>query len=315
MPNIPIEIFSTFFGDASEDAEKHLINFKGTCYDFNLTEDNVTCRLFLQTLREDALEWYSSLMPNSITSWDVLEDSFAEKFIPKVHSYVFVDVLNVVSHPSSPIWKQDNKVTNFKEESNQRVDEISKSSHVAEKEDENSKLQEENFSLLYTPYEDISSNKFENEIEEPPPNTQEDFSLVIDDETSQENLQQEELMEEMNLEKNDEQDHLYKKEEYFQEIFDESRTLEVVVNKEKDECILMSKTPQPRIDFIELWFQSIVGQTTQSNLHHTWYNFSPVHIESAPDSLVQVPTYLRILEFIPQIRSMLEWLHWKSAYT
>jgi hypothetical protein len=68
----------------------------------------------------------------------------------------------------------------------------------------NSKLQEENFSLLYTPYEDISSNKFENEIEESPPNTQEDFILVIDDETSQANLQQEALMEEMNLEKNDE---------------------------------------------------------------------------------------------------------------
>jgi hypothetical protein len=142
MPNIPIEIFSTFFGDASEDVEQHLINFKGTCYDFNLTEDNVTCRLFLQTLREDALEWYSSLMPNSITSWDVLEASFAEKFIPKVHSYVFSDVLNVVSHPSSPIWKQDNKMPNFEEESNQRVDEILKSSHVAEDEDETSKLQE-----------------------------------------------------------------------------------------------------------------------------------------------------------------------------
>jgi hypothetical protein len=138
-------------------------------------------------------------------------------------------------------------------------------------------------------------------------------------------LQQEELIEEMNLEKNDEQDHLYKKEESFQEIFDKSRTLEVVGNKEKDEHIRMLKTPQPikdnsileqpRIDFIELWFQSIVGQTMQSNLHHTWYNFSPVHIESVHDSLVQVPTYLRILEFIPQIRSMLEWLHWKSAYT
>jgi hypothetical protein len=35
----------------------------------------------------------------------------------------------------------------------------------------------------------------------------------------------------MNLEKNDEQDNPYKKEKYFQEIFDESRTLEVVLNK------------------------------------------------------------------------------------
>ena len=72
MPNIPIEIYYRFFGDPSEDAEKHLINLKGTCYDFNLNEDNVTCRLFLQTLREDVLEWYSSLMLKSITSWDVL---------------------------------------------------------------------------------------------------------------------------------------------------------------------------------------------------------------------------------------------------
>jgi hypothetical protein len=50
MPNIPIEFFSTFFGDASKDEKQNLINFKGTCYDFNLTEDNVTCILFLKTL-------------------------------------------------------------------------------------------------------------------------------------------------------------------------------------------------------------------------------------------------------------------------
>jgi hypothetical protein len=114
---------------------------------------------------------------------------------------------------------------------------FSKSSHIAEDEDENSNLQEENFSLLYTPYEDLSSNKFENEIKEPPPNAQEYFSLAIDDENPQEHLQQEELVKEMNLEKNDEQDFHYMKEESFQDIVDESRTLEVVGDKEKDECI------------------------------------------------------------------------------
>jgi hypothetical protein len=45
----------------------------------------------------------------------------------------------------------------------------------------------------------------------------------------------------MNLEKNDEKDHLCKKEESFQEMFDKSRNLEVVVNKEKDTII--SYTP------------------------------------------------------------------------
>jgi hypothetical protein len=113
MLEISIDFFSTFFGDASENVEKHLFNFKSTCHDFNLTEDNVICRLFLQTLRGNSIEWYSSLIPNSITNWDVLEDSFTKNFIPKMHSYVFVDSLNVASHPPSPIWKQDNEVTNF----------------------------------------------------------------------------------------------------------------------------------------------------------------------------------------------------------
>ena len=50
MADISIEIFSKFFGDASKNAKQHLFNFKSTCHDFNLTKDNVTCRLFLQTL-------------------------------------------------------------------------------------------------------------------------------------------------------------------------------------------------------------------------------------------------------------------------
>jgi hypothetical protein len=96
MPNISIEIFSTFFGNTSKDAKQQLFKFKSTCHVFNLTEDNVTCRLFLQTVCGDTLEWFYSLLPRTITSWVVLETSFAEKFIP--------NVLNVFSHPPSPIW-------------------------------------------------------------------------------------------------------------------------------------------------------------------------------------------------------------------
>jgi hypothetical protein len=88
MPDIPIEKFSTFFGNTSEDAEKHLFRFKSTCDVFNLIEDNVTCRLFLQTLCGDALEWYNSLLPGTITSWDVLETSFAENFFPPTLSHM-----------------------------------------------------------------------------------------------------------------------------------------------------------------------------------------------------------------------------------
>jgi hypothetical protein len=109
------------------------------------------------------------------------------------------------------------------------VDEILNSIHVVEDEDETSKLQEENYSLLYIPYEDISSSKFENEIERPPTNIQEDFILVIDDETSQDNLQQEELVDKNNFE-NKEDSHCIE-EEHCQDITNET----IILNVEKQE--------------------------------------------------------------------------------
>jgi hypothetical protein len=61
----------------------------------------------------------------------------------------------------------------------------------------------------------------------------------------------------------------------------------------------------PRIDFIELWFQIIVGEETQSDDQHTLFNLSSIHIESAPDLMVQVSMCSIVKEFIPQIISML----------
>jgi hypothetical protein len=67
------------------------------------------------------------------------------------------------------------------------------------------------------------------------------------------------------------------KEEYFQDIASESKILDVVSDKEKDESMLKLEIPypikdnnileKPRIDFIESWFQSIVGQTMQSDFN------------------------------------------------
>ena len=80
MPNISMEKISTFFGNDLEDADKHLFRFQCACEIFNLTKDNVTCILFLQTLCGNSLEWYSSLLPGTITSWDILEYLFVEIF-------------------------------------------------------------------------------------------------------------------------------------------------------------------------------------------------------------------------------------------
>jgi hypothetical protein len=58
----------------------------------------------------------------TITNWDVLETSFVEKFIPMMHPYAISSVFNVVSHPPSPIWTQDNEVNDLEENSNQRME-------------------------------------------------------------------------------------------------------------------------------------------------------------------------------------------------
>jgi hypothetical protein len=78
------------------------------------------------------------------------------------------------------------------------------------------------------------------------------------------------------------------KEECIQEIVDESRILDVVSNKEKDENIFKleyshttidnNNHEKSRIDFIGSWFQSIGGQAMQSGFEHILQSFS-----SAPD--------------------------------
>jgi hypothetical protein len=175
MPDIPIEKISTFFGNTLEDEKHHFFKFKITCDVLNLTEHNVTFRLFLQSLCGDAFEWYYLFLPGTITNWDLFETSFVENFIPRMNSYDLSDSFNVISHPPSPIWTQENEVNDLEEKTNQRMEKIY-SNHIAENKNENSNFQVQYFSLSYTPYEDSSFSKFENEIEDPPPNAQVDFS-------------------------------------------------------------------------------------------------------------------------------------------
>jgi hypothetical protein len=204
MPNISIEKISTFFGNTSKDVKQHLFKFKITCDVFNLTEKKITCRLFLQNMQGNALEWFYSLLPGTITTWDMLETSFSKTFIP--------NVINVVAHPPYPIWTQNNEVNDLEEKSNERMG-IFSSIYIVENENENSNLQDHDFSLSYTPYEEILNRKIKSEIEEPPPNEKEDSSqhthmkdIVTYDEKSQEHWQQEPLVKEINLENNDGQD-------------------------------------------------------------------------------------------------------------
>ena len=93
-------------------------------------------------------------MHKSITRWDLLEDSFAETFIPNIHSYVFVDVLNVVSHPPSPTWTQKDEINDSEEGYHETLQELFESNIVVENEGKNFKDQENDINISYTPYEE-----------------------------------------------------------------------------------------------------------------------------------------------------------------
>jgi hypothetical protein len=89
-------------------------------------------------------------------------------------------------------------------------------------------------------------------------------------------------VEEINLENNDEQDFHCVKKECFQDIVGESKFLDVIRDKERNESLLKLEIPypikygsnleqprvyleQPRVYFIESWFQIIVIQAMQSD--------------------------------------------------
>jgi hypothetical protein len=48
--------FPMFFGNTSEDAEKHFIKFDSVCEIYNVVENDVACQLITLTLKENSSE-------------------------------------------------------------------------------------------------------------------------------------------------------------------------------------------------------------------------------------------------------------------
>jgi hypothetical protein len=132
---------------------------------------------------------------------------------------------------------------------------------------------------------------------------------------------------EQNYFENKEDSH-YIEEEHCQNITNETRILNV--EKEEKDNFFKEETShliedrntlgKARVDYIEYWFESIVSPSMQTSLLHTLLDpivvhFGHAHDFHALDLLVETPIFFLLLEAISQVNWMLEWLHWKSAYT
>jgi hypothetical protein len=96
LPNISMDKFPMFFGNTSKYEEKHLVKFDCASEIYNVVDNGIACQLFILTLKEDASEWYYLLLPGTITSWNVLEKRFVEKYFSRKDPYfVFLKLIEI----------------------------------------------------------------------------------------------------------------------------------------------------------------------------------------------------------------------------
>lgn len=64
--------------------------------DYKVDHEDVFMRLFFHSLKEDAREWFSSLLPHSINSWVEFQAGFREQFGERIYgSSILIDFMEI----------------------------------------------------------------------------------------------------------------------------------------------------------------------------------------------------------------------------
>ena len=69
-----------FNGNHENSASHHVQMFSGLIGNFEIAHEDVNMKLFVQTLEDDARDWFSFLLACSISSWDELLLAFMKQF-------------------------------------------------------------------------------------------------------------------------------------------------------------------------------------------------------------------------------------------
>ena len=87
-----IQILPTFHGLESENPYLHFKEFENVCstrLDGKVNDEIVHLKLFPFPLKNKAISWFNSLMPNSITTWVQMQESSLKKFFTMNRTQAF----------------------------------------------------------------------------------------------------------------------------------------------------------------------------------------------------------------------------------
>ena len=80
LPKGAREVLPKFSGDGKRSTDEHLNAFNTTCAVLGIATKNVALRLFVQTLIDDATDWFHHLPQGSITNWATMRNAFEARF-------------------------------------------------------------------------------------------------------------------------------------------------------------------------------------------------------------------------------------------
>jgi len=79
-----------FNGIKDESAERHLQQFMNVIDDFEIDHEDVVMRLFVQSLDEDARDWFSYLPAHSVSSWHGFKSAFLVQYGERISEYAVI---------------------------------------------------------------------------------------------------------------------------------------------------------------------------------------------------------------------------------
>ena len=80
MKNISPSILPCFHGKSVEDPDEFLFEFDILCRSYDYTSSEQKLKLFLATLKDNAVHWFMSLGGGTVTTWDQMKQVFLEKY-------------------------------------------------------------------------------------------------------------------------------------------------------------------------------------------------------------------------------------------